>query len=301
MRSWRAPVLVLVLLAMLPLASLLPLLPVVALGAWLRSNADDPHGRRGRELLAQEHYAEALAELRQAPDDIFVRLDVAICLGHVGKDDEALAAFDRAIGDGAWWPPYGEKAHFLHRRRGLDAAVDWLEGLAAAQPAAHEFPYLLGSFLMEAGETARAVPAYERAVELAARAHGFHFDAEGRLLLDAATLAHENNDFADLWPTLEELAACQFALGRFDAAMRTATMTITVGQQLNRCKGYYQPAEVEAGSVPGRLIAARVYIQRGAFAAAEVELAQAAALARDGYYAPKVEAARNDLAVARAR
>lgn len=301
MRSFRGPALAIVLLATVLLAPFLPLLPVALLVWSQRCTADDPHYPRASELLAQEHYAEALAELRQAPDGIFVRLDVAICLGHVGSEPEALAAFDRAIGDGAWWPPYGEKAHFLRRSRGLDAAVDWLEQLAASQPAAHKFPYLLGSFLMEAGETAMAVPAYERAVALAAREHGFRFDAEGRLLVDAATLAHENNDFADLWPTLEELAACQFALGRLDAAMRTATMTITVGQQLNRCKGYYQPAEVEAGSVPGRLIAARVHIQRGTFAAAEVELAQAATLARDGYYAPEVEAARNDLAVARAR
>ncbi len=129
---------------------------------------------------------------------------VAACSSYpLDRFDEADAAFDVAIGDGRWWPPYTEKAEFLRRREGTDAANAWLARLDE-DTTAPKFAYLQANFRhFSCGDRAGAIPFYEEAVRRASARHGFRFDAEGWLVLDAPTLQKENNDYADLWPTLQ--------------------------------------------------------------------------------------------------
>ncbi len=262
----------------------------------------------GRELLKQGNYSAALEELRAAVslgyDNSFLRLDLAKCLEGLDRLDEADAAFDVAIGDGHWWPPYTEKAEFVRRRDGTDAANAWLAGLDQDKTDP-KFAYLQANFRHRScGDPAGAVPFYEEAVRRASARHGFRFDAEGWLVLDEATLQKQNNDYADLWPTLEELARCRLSTEDVEGALRAATMGVAIGQQLNRCKGYYDAPEIEAGDVSCRALRARALTQLGRLDDAEHELNLATPLAERGSYtghAAEIRGARRDLERARGR
>jgi hypothetical protein len=94
------------------------------------------------------------------------------------------------------------------------------------------------------------------------------------LLLDAAGKLQ--------WLEAEPLG-CARAGGPADT-LRYATLGVAIGQQLNRCKGYYGATEVEAGEVDCRLIRARVFLDRFQWDSAEKVLLLARALTeRSGY------------------
>jgi tetratricopeptide (TPR) repeat protein len=274
----------------------------------LGASPSEQHAARARELLQARRYEDALAELELAMadglDDADVQMDLARCMEGLGRPAEAEMAYDAAIGDGHWWPPYTEKAAFLRRSDGQEAAFAWLASLDV-DPTEHKFAYLQGSFRhFTCGDRAGAISFYEEATRRAAARHGFRFDDDGWLVRDAASLEKENNDYADLWPTLEYLAECRLATGDVDGALRAATMGVSIGQQLNRCKGYYAAPEVEAGSVPCRVLRARALIRDGRLDAVERELALAQPLAdRSSYsgHARAIADARRELDAARRR
>ena len=141
-------------------------------------------------------------------------------------------------------------------------------------------------------------------VRIVTARHGFRFDAEGWLIVDEDVLAKENNDFADYWPTLEDLATCLYELDDTERALRHATMGVAIGQQLNRCKGYYDDVEIEAGDVDCRLVRARLFLQERRLDDAEKEIRLAGVLADRSSYSPAkraVEQARAELERARKR
>lgn len=251
--------------------------------------ARDP-AAEARRLRENGRFAAALAELMELVDagdaNAYRWLDIAECHEQLGQLDEALAAYDEAIGDGSWLPAYTRKAHFLRRTRSLEAAVAWLGQQAALAPREPELRCLLGSFLRECGRPRDAIPHFERAVLFARLAHGFVFDAEGWLVLDEDTLAEGVDDYADLRPSLEHLAELHDGAGNTKKALRYATMGVAIGQQINRCKGYYNATEIEAGSLTCRTIRAHIHLEAGRWQEAEVELGFAKTLADRGCYEP---------------
>lgn len=268
----------------------------------------EQQAKHGSELLEQGAFGPALEELREAIslgyDNSFVQLDLAKTLEGLGRLDEAESAFDAAIDDGHWWPPYTEKARFLRRRDGTDAANAWLAQLDG-DTTDPKFAYLQAEFRHRScGDRAGAAPFYEEAVRRASARHGFRFDAEGWLLLDASTLQKENNDYADLWPTLQYWAACRLELGDLAGALRAATMGVAIGQQLKRCKGYYGAPEVQAGDVKCRALRARAMVRLGRLDEAERELDLAQPLADQSSYTgyrTALATARRELLAARGR
>jgi hypothetical protein len=81
-------------------------------------------------------------------------------------------------------------------------------------------------------------------------------------------------------------------------------MGVAIGQQLNRCKGYYDATEIEAGDVSCRALRARALTQLGRLDDAERELDLATPLAERGSYtghAAEIRGARRDLERARGR
>jgi len=268
----------------------------------------EQQARQASELVERGEFGPALEQLREAIslgyDNSYVQLDLAKSLEGLGRLEEAESAFDAAIDDGHWWPPYIEKAEFLRRHDGTDTANDWLAQLDedTTDP---KFAYLQAEFRNRScGDRAGAASFYEEAVRRASARHGFRFDAEGWLQLDAATLQKENNDYADLWPMLEYLAACRLELGDLAGALRAATMGVAIGQQLNRCKGYYGAPEVEAGDVDCRVLRARAMVRLGRLDEAERELDLAKPLAdRSSYtgYRTALATARRELLAARRR
>lgn len=278
-------------------------------GVWgdAESDREDLKAAAERALESGRH-AEALEKLetlvKAGGADAYVWLDIGKCRERLGRWEAALEAYDKAIGDGRWWPPYTERARCLANWKGLDAAVEWLEGLAAATPDDHKYPRILGGLLMEEGEIEAAIEQFLEVVRIVTARHGFRFDAEGWLIVDEDVLAKENNDFADYWPTLEDLATCLYELDDTERALRHATMGVAIGQQLNRCKGYYDDVEIEAGDVDCRLVRARLFLQERRLDDAEKEIRLAGVLADRSSYSPAkraVERARAELERARKR
>ena len=263
---------------------------------------------RGEELLREGRFGPALDQLQLAVtegyDNSYLKLNVARCLEGLGRREEADEAFEAVIGGGHWWPAYIEKAEFLLRRNGADAAVAWLTALDR-DPSDPKIAYLLGEFHHFAlDDKAAAIPHYEDAVRRAASRHNFRFDSEGWLVLDQSSLQKENNDYADLWPTLEHLAACRLETGDVAGALRTATMGVAIGQQLKRCQGYYNAQEVEAGDVSCRALRVRALVRLARLDEAAQDLAIARPLAERSSHsrsARALERAGRELTRARGR
>lgn len=256
-------------------------------------------------------YAQALSILQvlvsRGQAGSFEWIDIARCHERLGRPKQALDAYDKAIGDGGWWPPYESKALLLERSEGSGAGAAWLERqLKAAKDAYGKRKYakILGDLHSALGQYARAITRYEQAVATACAEHEFRFGSDNMLILDRRTLAWKNNDYAKLWPTLEELARCHLALDHVDDAFRCATMGVSIGQQLKRCKGYYDERVVKAGDSGCRLLRAQILMDRGVHAAAETELVHARVLVERSSYGPglrAVERAEKRLASLRAR
>jgi tetratricopeptide (TPR) repeat protein len=266
------------------------------------------HADRAKELIAERRFSDALSELQLAIgegyDNNYIQLDLAKCFEGLDRFGEASAAYDVAIGEGHWWPPYIEKANFLRRRFSAEEACDWLASLDQ-DPSDHKVPHLLGEFRHQhLGEPEQAIPHYEEAARRAQAVHGFRFDADGWLVIDDNSLGKENNDYADFWPTLQYLAKCRLQTGDLTGALHTATMGVAIGIQINRCKGYLGEHEVQAGNVPCRVVRAHVMIRTGRLDEAARELDRAQPLADWGGYrghATAIAAARRELKAARAR
>ena len=100
------------------------------------------------------------------------------------------------------------------------------------------------------------------------------------------------------------MAECRLELGDLAGALRAATMGVAIGQQLNRCKGYYEAPEVKAGDVNCRVLRARAMVRLGRLDEAERELELAQPLAdRSSYtgYGNALAKARRELLAARRR
>ena len=224
------------------------------------------HEEAAQKLEEQGKLAEAVEEYRKAiatgETHAQTLLNLGECLEKLGRMDEALESYEKAIGDGLWWPPYLSKAQCLEKQQGMKAAVTWLEGIPSKPGEEKKVPYLLGWFHDEAGRPKDAIPHYESVIRIVSAKHGFKFDEDGVLVLDKATLAKDTNDYADTWPTLEELSRCYWKTGQSDAAFKTATMSISIGQQIDRNKTYLDKEAIEAGNVLGRIVRARVFLAR---------------------------------------
>jgi tetratricopeptide (TPR) repeat protein len=256
------------------------------LGLWREvdpARDDDLAAARKRQLDddhagALELYEKAIAAGHDRAD---TWTQVGTCRLELGDDAGALAAFDRAIAGGETWEARRGKACALWRRDGEVAAVAFLKTLEL-EP--HEAERWHGELCRQHSQLDNAIVHYEQSVALASAKHAFRFDAEGWLLVDEATMQKENNDFADLWPTLEDIASLHFLRGNDAPAMRFATMGIAIGQQLNRCRGYYDATEVKAGDVDCRVLRGRLFCKQGKLVEAETEERFARTLAkRSGY------------------
>ena len=256
-------------------------------GIWVEKTRED-HKKTGNRLEKEGKFEEALHEfhlaIQNGANDAYTWLSIANCREKLGRYEEALSAFDKAIGGGDWWPPYSKKALCMVRNEGKEKAVDWLKGLAEGQPKDRKYPYLIGDLLWTLDLPKEAIPYFRRAVELASAKHGFKFDDKGWLIVDKTTRTKENNDFCELWPTLENLADCCYAIKDFDAAFEFATMGVSIGQQLKRCNGCYGETEVTAGDAGCRIIRTKILIDQGRWELAEREIGHVRILANSSSY-----------------
>lgn len=258
------------------------------LGLWQQEDpARDAHLEAAAKLRREGRHREAIGEYEAALAAGADKRDACEQLGNcqlaLGEHAAALTSFEQAIAAGATYEAWRGKARCLWRLRGQAEAIAFVRSL---QPALelHDIERWVGELCERMGEADLAIEHYERSIDLVVKEHAFRFDAEGWLQVDAAVLAKENNDFADLWPTLEDVAALHLRAGADGKALRFATMAVAIGQQLNRCKGYYNATEVTAGSVEGRVLRGRVFcrLRRLDDAATEERLARALAQ-RSGY------------------
>jgi hypothetical protein len=74
------------------------------------------------------------------------------------------------------------------------------------------------------------------------------------------------------------LAESHFLKGDLSKAVRYATMGVTAGQAKYRCHADWDPAQLDAGDAPCRIVRARVYMASGKLAEARSDLAAAKAL-----------------------
>jgi tetratricopeptide (TPR) repeat protein len=258
-------------------------------GIWGSSDLlKEQEKRAARELMKDNEYAKALVHLLKIVEmgraGRYEWLDIAECHDELDHYEKASDAYDKAIGDGGWWQPYTDKAEFIERNKGLAKAVAWLENLRTTTKDDRKFSYLLGSFHKSGDRDADAIPYFKHVVELVCKTQGFKFGKDFMLILDAETLAKGNNEYAELWPTLEYLAESCYEMEDRDGAFRYATMGVAIGQQLNRCKGYYEQDEIDAGDCDCRLLRAAVFMDRDDLDAAQTEIDKANVLAERGSY-----------------
>lgn len=276
------------------------------LGVWHDENPAADEGLAAAHKLreARDHRA-AIAQYEKALAAGADRKEAWTCIGEcrLALADFAAArqAFDEALAAGATWDARRGKARAIGLLDGEAAAAAFLRTLEL-EP--HDFERWLGELCRELGKVESAIAHYEKSVELASTKHAFVFDAEGWLTVDEATRKKENNDFADLWPTLEDVAELCFRQGDDRKAMRFATMGVAIGQQLNRCKGYYDATEIAAGDVDCRVLRGRLLCKQGRLDDAETEERLARTLAnRSGYtgYQQRLQVLREEIAARRRR
>lgn len=247
--------------------------------------AADGHFVAGRHAQALEAYEEVFERDPSYGDPpYYACLGVAECREKLGDTTGALEAVDTALAGGQSWHAHQIKARLIERQKGLEAAVAYFEALIKKNPADWSLPHMLGEFHMEAGRYEGAASAFKRAIRIVTKTHGFSFDADGWLIETEATLKKENNDFADLWPTLEYLADVLLRLSRDEEAMLYATMGVSIGQQLKRLAGYYSPKELAAGDADCRITRAFVLMRRGELGQAQTEIKHAKAIADGNAY-----------------
>ena len=83
------------------------------------------------------------------------------------------------------------------------------------------------------------------------------------------------SDYEPLLHNIEYLAQICLQVNDYENAWKYATMGVSMGQQLNRCKGYYNEAEIDAGDVDCRLVRAYVHMNNQQWEKAEEEIEKA--------------------------
>lgn len=263
---------------------LLFVLPVVMLGWSLHDpdyEAQQAHLARGRELGEQGRWQEAIKEYRAAlgyGDEVYAMLGVARCKDHLGDYPAALEMFGNAIDrNPGWYQPYMERAHCIERNEGAAAVAAWYAELERREGDVVKYRYLLGSHHMECGRPAEALPHLLHVVDLILERQRVTFTEDDQLAPAARIAEMEQNDLADLWPDVTEVAQCYLRTGQPDLAWRWAARGVSLHQHLCRSKGYCSPEQIEAGDTSCRLLRARIHMDRREWDAAERELRHAQA------------------------
>ncbi|MCA8965402.1 MAG: hypothetical protein H6838_05390 [Planctomycetes bacterium] len=242
----------------------------------------------GHHLAAIPHYEVWRQYLRQrGSDDSEVTGSIAGCLWRGGRHDEALREFDASLARNPRWYVCVEKAHCLAQQDPA-AALDWLR----SQPLPPEVrSRAVADFHRQRGNYAAAIAALEDQLRQLDAAS--HFDAEGHLRGFGLPLPTErHNQLASLIEPFEHLAECRFRNGEIDRAEAAARRGLAASQRMLESKGYYEPEQERAGSVPCRLLLARIAMERRAWPLAAEHARLAQLLADRGSYTPHQDAAR---------
>jgi tetratricopeptide (TPR) repeat protein len=190
----------------------------------------------GQAMAMQGRAQEAVAPLEQAArslNDAALDTQLGTVLRKLGRDDDALARFRRAVKRKPPFPAaFFELGWLLFDRREFNEAIEVLQRGVAAAPSAPDIWALLGSSLHARRDLAEAKAAFSRALTVAP-AHPAALYGMGLVLMDqsefvqAATLlrqvlsANVNDADAQL-----NLGVCLLELGQADAAavsLRAAT------------------------------------------------------------------------------
>ncbi len=261
------------------------------------------HFERGDELRKAGDHRAALAEYESSyslDKDIYTLLAIANSEGALGAHEKAVAHFDEAIVMGkGWYQPFHDKARYLERAQGIEAAVAWFEGLDQSEGDPRKYQYLIGSLHMDAGRPALAIPRFEAALQAAMNERGISFDEDQGIIIQNEEHIGQNK-LASLWPMPTYLARCWLHLGGNEKSYQYATMGISLHQRINTHKGYCSPEQIEAGISACRILRARVHMAQKELDAAQAELDHAATF-EDGWSETRTAAAQTELDALRLR
>ncbi len=247
---------------------------VVALSACTAAGSDDGAVQRGDEAFARGDYSDALSEyrlaMRQGADDVEILTRTAHAYAQVGRIDEALDLYRRAVAQDADVADLAAADLLRVARRATDQRRDGIMAAAAVEAALELRPGVnlsglarpLAEHFSQNGQYGRALPYYQKAMGEVGR--------DPILILEMARAHEELGDcelalayleqIYDEVPVLRQsevewrLGHCSFEMGqealeeeRLEEALEFFQVTIEMGEPRNRlAQAWFDSGEILA-------------------------------------------------------
>jgi tetratricopeptide (TPR) repeat protein len=248
----------------------------------MEMSAREPWQIRAEACMFEEAHAPALEEWKRGLKEHFnkeeVWMQIASCHDKLGHYEETLAAYDEVLKTMVCEDAFLGRMHAMSRKEGADKAERWFDEYEKQYPNVYDFDVHRGRFHLEEKRYDRAIELFKRRLDVVMRVEKIAFDDRGNVKVEVVDGRRRYKNYIQVSSFLGMLAEAYLLKGDRENALRCATMGITAGQAWYGGMNDWDPAQLDAGDAPCRIVRARLHLASGKLEEARADLAAAKAL-----------------------